>query len=735
MTARYTAGRYKAWDDNGDPLPLARLYTYVQGTTTQKNAFTAVDELTPVTYTPDGIGGQYIAMDARGEASLFLSGDYTLTLKTPLGAVIFSDDQDDSALALQNNLAGTGAGQGTDAIGLNWGTSPGGQALGSQPLTVFTRSSPIPLKSAVSSTLVTDGSVDYTAELQAVVNYLRDYGGGKIILPPNANIKVGSVQLYSGVEVFGHDWTSVVSYPIDKYCFMINPGVGGTPNPEDNAKNIALRGFKIVGPVVASGFLESQHAIFASALSWAEFEDMAVTGFRGDGYMFGSSNTANSGTERHNEHIKIIRGMIDGLNKDNRNGVSIIDCTDFQMDGTLIRNTTRSNMPGAFDIEPDSNIYHRVKNIHLRNVQIKNCGGNVASVTLALPDVAWQQEPSNFLFENIEHDSPLSNFFAMLRKRNAAAVASGNRMKIRIMDNTSVSSNRDFILEGLKDTYMSRNKWGGGNGSLIGFDTANSKVIDLVSEDDEWDKVASAPGTGNAVSIFTVDGVTLKRPKFIDCGTGVAGFANAITFADGPSVAAVSSRIKIIDPEFYSPTGKTLKPFQKEAGHTLTPGSNEFSGAQLFDGLTTNDSEFPAYIGDQRNFWTPIVAGGTTDGARTGNSIAVGYFNCSGRPGVTKFQIDVDQLSHTGTGIVEIGLPPIPPQSNPGLMPCSVEVIGVALTAGDQFFAGINTSANVPGGTGGAIQLYKVSSAGVQSAVVVPAGAARYRISGEYWNL
>jgi hypothetical protein len=118
MTARYTAGRYKAWDDNGDPQPLARLYTYVQGTTTQKNAFTAVDGLTPVTYTSDGVGGQYIAMDARGEASLYLSGDYTLTLKTPLGAVIFSDDEDDEINTLQNNLAGTGAGQGAVNIGL-----------------------------------------------------------------------------------------------------------------------------------------------------------------------------------------------------------------------------------------------------------------------------------------------------------------------------------------------------------------------------------------------------------------------------------------------------------------------------------------------------------------------------------------------------------------------------------------------------------------------------------------
>lgn len=113
MSTSYTAGRYKAWDDNGDPLAGGRLYTYISGTTTFKAAYTTAALNAPCTYTNDGIGGQYILLDARGEARLYLSGSYTLTLKTTLDAVIFSDDADD----LQGNLTGTGAGQGVSLVG------------------------------------------------------------------------------------------------------------------------------------------------------------------------------------------------------------------------------------------------------------------------------------------------------------------------------------------------------------------------------------------------------------------------------------------------------------------------------------------------------------------------------------------------------------------------------------------------------------------------------------------
>lgn len=70
-----------------------RLYTYVQGTTTQKTAYTDPAASVPHTYTSDGIGGQYIGLNARGElpAPLYLTtGSYDLALKDSTGAAVWT---------------------------------------------------------------------------------------------------------------------------------------------------------------------------------------------------------------------------------------------------------------------------------------------------------------------------------------------------------------------------------------------------------------------------------------------------------------------------------------------------------------------------------------------------------------------------------------------------------------------------------------------------------------------
>lgn len=70
-----------------------RLYTYAQGTTTKKVAYTEATGTTAHTYTSDGAGGEYIALDARGElpAPLYLTqGAYDICLKTSAGATVWT---------------------------------------------------------------------------------------------------------------------------------------------------------------------------------------------------------------------------------------------------------------------------------------------------------------------------------------------------------------------------------------------------------------------------------------------------------------------------------------------------------------------------------------------------------------------------------------------------------------------------------------------------------------------
>lgn len=102
--------------DNGVTLVGGRLYTYAYGTTAQKIAYTDPEGVTPQTYTTDGMGGQYIALNTRGElpTPLYLGdGPYDISLKRADGSTVWTrraggiNGPADSLLAMFGLMSGS----------------------------------------------------------------------------------------------------------------------------------------------------------------------------------------------------------------------------------------------------------------------------------------------------------------------------------------------------------------------------------------------------------------------------------------------------------------------------------------------------------------------------------------------------------------------------------------------------------------------------------------------------
>jgi hypothetical protein len=84
-----------------------RLYFYEQGTTTKKDVYIDAAGATPHTLTSDGAGGEYVALDARGElpAPIYMTaGAYDVCLKTAAGATVWTRRAD----PVGADLAGSG---------------------------------------------------------------------------------------------------------------------------------------------------------------------------------------------------------------------------------------------------------------------------------------------------------------------------------------------------------------------------------------------------------------------------------------------------------------------------------------------------------------------------------------------------------------------------------------------------------------------------------------------------
>jgi hypothetical protein len=159
----------QSFEDAGGVAENWRLYTYAPGTTTHKIAYTNAAASVAHTYTSDGMGGQYIATNARGElaAPLFLlAGGYDLVLKTAAGVTKWTRytlGSDDAVSALRTDLADSAtASKGAGLVGYSATVNYPANTVGAA------------LRGRVPGT-VGDGATDDTAALQAALDSGIDF--------------------------------------------------------------------------------------------------------------------------------------------------------------------------------------------------------------------------------------------------------------------------------------------------------------------------------------------------------------------------------------------------------------------------------------------------------------------------------------------------------------------------------------------------------------------------------
>lgn len=187
-----------------------RLYTYAPATTTHKTVYTDEAGAVPHTYTNDGSGGQYIALNARGElpAPLFLTpGGYDFLLKTSAGVTVWTRraiGQNDSAgsqvTTLRDDLLDTVSAAKNAALmafvpTLNY-------AVGSIGYTEKLR---VHIKQW--SAVVADGAADDTVATQAALNFMSLTRDGGIIDAEGCRLRLtAKITIPSYVLLRGASW-------------------------------------------------------------------------------------------------------------------------------------------------------------------------------------------------------------------------------------------------------------------------------------------------------------------------------------------------------------------------------------------------------------------------------------------------------------------------------------------------------------------------------------------------
>jgi len=561
---------------------------------------------------------------------------------------------------------------------------------------------------------VGDGVADDTAAFNTAL-----LASATVFVPKGTYI-VKNVAIQSGNRLVGEGWQSILKQKSDvsggDFALAVNRGDGGTASAADNKRGITIADLAIHGPADTPVFLEQCHLVHISAASSVLIENVKFFAFKGDGVYIGSGSSGTA--ERHNEDITIRKCFFDGVNKENRNGVSVIDCTGLLIQDCYFTRCTKNTMPGAIDIEPNYNAYHIVRDIKILNNRLYDIGGNVGAIAAPLPGITYNVAPTGFLVQGNYLNTCGTAAIQFSRAVSGGISAATESTGLVWRDNTVIGAARPFNIDSAKDSLIQGNTFIDCNSSaLVSFSTANNNVIGLAIVNNTFRSVGFDGGKG--LSIFKCSNVKLRDNEFIDCGAGIPGDAAAIQFNTG-----TSSSISIIGNTVTSLTGKTLVAIQKEGAHTFTSDTNAFYGNKLnglgnFFQFQSSESGVPSYP-NEGTAYTPVIFGATTAGTCTYTTQS-GYYTKIGK--LIHVQLVVGWSGHTGSGQTCLSLPQTVNTNSAPFIAMPVTCSSLTLAAGAQPSALIERVAS-------RIQIHTLN-AGVLGALSLPSSGTLY-ISGSY---
>lgn len=363
--------------DGGILLVGGRLYTYVFGTTTFKTAYTDAAGTIPHTYTADGLGGQYIALNARGElpAPLYLTtGSYDITLKRADNSTVWTrraDPVNDNTALADGTSATTGAGMIGFTYSLAYGVGTLGRWLKDLALSTgasfigwlqagtgaITRTVRDKLRERISAKdfgALGDGVTNDGPAIQLALSYLQTVSGGGVLWFPPGNYLINATcTIYAGTTIdsrgatftantgatpcfqtdvgaSGITFLHAIGHPITGICsvFLSFRGVSATPSgasEADYARHFEVISLHVDSPNITTAILldkatKSGTISFCKLLSVngiiSNGKSVEVSGFKN--IIFGATGLAAS---------RGIQFRSSGGTNYYSEGISFVDCT------------------------------------------------------------------------------------------------------------------------------------------------------------------------------------------------------------------------------------------------------------------------------------------------------------------------------------------------------------------------------------------------------------------------
>jgi hypothetical protein len=225
---------------------------------------------------------------------------------------------------------------------------------------------------------------DDTAAIQAAFDRARANPGSTVKVP-TGSFEANGLVLPSNVTLEGVGPTSVIKTTKGGIGGMIivNPVNVSDARTRLAEKNITIRNLTLEGNTATEGYKQHTDLLRFYGAEDVVIEKVKFLGFRGDGLYIGDG-LADKGVIRHNKNVVVRDCTFDGVNKQNRNGITVGDGENVTIQRCTFVRTTGPNSPGNIDIEQNKNDYHIGERISVLDCTFNDNGGTAIVLDIAI---------------------------------------------------------------------------------------------------------------------------------------------------------------------------------------------------------------------------------------------------------------------------------------------------------------------------------------------------------------
>ena len=249
----------------------------------------------------------------------------------------------------------------------------------------------------------------------------------------------------SNVELFGEQGTDFITNDsLGTICIFSKPN-----RIEKSVRNISIKNITFNVRNDGEVFHEFLHTIKTIGVNGLTIENCTFNDFWGDAICLSHyGDNPKTGERTRNQNVSILNNTINGDSHNNRNGISVISGQNVLIKNNIIKNTSRKDMPGGIDVEPNNTAY-TIENIRIEGNYLEGVLGHAITVYIK------KEAPAH-------HIEILSNSIRNCRKSGiAVAIKTDNTTDSIIIKNNHVyADTRPYLFRGegkSKDWIISGN--------------------------------------------------------------------------------------------------------------------------------------------------------------------------------------------------------------------------------------------------------------------------------------